>query len=215
MGSRQRMRRVPRSFGRRSTIGRDRRCSDLDQHHGALTSAVVDAHRSPSAPHDPRQWRYTRIMGSLRTTGRALKWTPCVIFSRPSSGSPRTRRPPVSRSAPCRCSMQELELDATGGRRREGHPARPSARSCRAPLDALGLAMRTHSPGLEADDVIASAATWACRKSWKLHHHHVRPRRRPLTSANHTQALRLIDAGMTALPSSAPPATGRHVRCRR
>ena len=43
-------------------------------------------------------------------------------------------------------------------------------------LDALGLATLT-PPGLEADDVNASGATWAERPRLELRDHHLRPRR--------------------------------------
>lgn len=65
-------------------------------------------------------------------------------------------------------------------------------------LDALGLATLT-PPGLEADDVAASAATWAVRHDWNCV---------IITSdrdsfahiSDHTQVLRLINGGITNSP---------------
>lgn len=65
-------------------------------------------------------------------------------------------------------------------------------------LDALGLATLT-PPGLEADDVNASAATWAARHDWNCV---------IITSdrdafahiSDHTQVLRLIDGGINGSP---------------
>ena len=65
-------------------------------------------------------------------------------------------------------------------------------------LDALGLATLT-PPGLEADDVNASAAAWACRHDWSCV---------IITSdrdafahiSDHTQVLRLIDGGIHGSP---------------
>ncbi len=65
-------------------------------------------------------------------------------------------------------------------------------------LDALGLATVT-PPGLEADDVNASAATWAGRNGWRCV---------IITSdrdafahiSDHTQVLRLIDGGINGSP---------------
>jgi len=69
-------------------------------------------------------------------------------------------------------------------------------------LDALGLATLT-PPGLEADDVNASAATWACRNDWSCI---------IITSdrdafahiSDHTQVLRLIDGGINGSPLLTP-----------
>ncbi|MFC5730581.1 MULTISPECIES: 5'-3' exonuclease [Nocardioides] len=65
-------------------------------------------------------------------------------------------------------------------------------------LDALGLATLT-PPGLEADDVNASAATWACDNDWNCV---------VITSdrdsfahiSEHTRVLRLIDGGISGSP---------------
>lgn len=65
-------------------------------------------------------------------------------------------------------------------------------------LDALGLATLT-PPGLEADDVNASAAAWACRNDWNCV---------IITSdrdsfahiSEHTQVLRLINGGIANSP---------------
>jgi 5'-3' exonuclease len=74
---------------------------------------------------------------------------------------------------------------------------------CGALLDALGLATLT-PPGLEADDVNASAAAWAVRNDWDCV---------LITSdrdafahiSEHTSVLRLIDGGIHGSPLLTPP----------
>ncbi|GAB2982639.1 5'-3' exonuclease H3TH domain-containing protein [Nocardioides montaniterrae] len=74
---------------------------------------------------------------------------------------------------------------------------------CGALLDALGLATLT-PPGLEADDVNASAATWAVRNDWDCV---------LITSdrdafahiSERTSVLRLIDGGIHGSPLLTPP----------
>ncbi len=69
-------------------------------------------------------------------------------------------------------------------------------------LDAIGLATLT-PPGLEADDVNASAATWACRNGWNCI---------VITSdrdafahiSDNTRVLRLIDGGINGSPLLTP-----------
>jgi 5'-3' exonuclease len=69
-------------------------------------------------------------------------------------------------------------------------------------LDAIGLATLT-PPGLEADDVNASAATWACHNDWNCI---------IITSdrdafahiSDHTRVLRLIDGGINGSPLLTP-----------
>ena len=69
-------------------------------------------------------------------------------------------------------------------------------------LDALGLAAVT-PPGLEADDIAASAATWAVRNNWNCvivtsdrdSFAHI---------SDHTKVLRLINGGINASPLLTP-----------
>jgi DNA polymerase-1 len=100
--------------------------------------------------------------------------------------------------------------DRTGSLRRDRYPDYKAGRADKDPdlvdqleragalLDALGLATLT-PPGLEADDVNASGATWAVRHDWSCV---------VITSdrdafahiSDHTQVLRLIDGGIHASP---------------
>lgn len=100
--------------------------------------------------------------------------------------------------------------DRTASLRQDAYPDYKAGRAQKDPelvdqleragalLDALGLATLTPS-GLEADDVNASAATWAVRHGWDCV---------IITSdrdafahiSDHTQVLRLIDGGIHASP---------------
>jgi DNA polymerase-1 len=100
--------------------------------------------------------------------------------------------------------------DRTASLRQDAYPDYKAGRAQKDPelvdqleragalLDALGLATLT-PPGLEADDVNASAATWAVRHGWDCV---------IITSdrdafahiSDHTQVLRLIDGGIHASP---------------
>ncbi len=100
--------------------------------------------------------------------------------------------------------------DRTASIRRDFYPAYKAGRAEKHPelvdqldragalLDALGLATLT-PPGLEADDVNASAAAWARRNDWNCI---------IITSdrdafahiSDHTQVLRLIDGGINGSP---------------
>ena len=100
--------------------------------------------------------------------------------------------------------------DRTASIRRDFYPAYKAGRAEKHPelidqldragalLDALGLATLT-PPGLEADDVNASAAAWARRNDWNCI---------IITSdrdafahiSDHTQVLRLIDGGISGSP---------------
>ncbi len=104
--------------------------------------------------------------------------------------------------------------DRTSSVREEFYPDYKAGRAAKDPqlvdqldragalLDALGLATLT-PPGLEADDVNASAATWACRNDWNCI---------IITSdrdafahiSDHTQVLRLIDGGINGSPLLTP-----------
>ena len=84
--------------------------------------------------------------------------------------------------------------DRTSSVREQAYPAYKAGRAEKDPqlvdqldragalLDALGL-LTSRPPGLEADDVNASAATWAERAGLALRADHLRPRRRSRTSA--------------------------------
>ncbi len=100
--------------------------------------------------------------------------------------------------------------DRTASVRRDAYPAYKAGRAEKHPelvaqleragalLDALGLATLT-PPGLEADDVSASGATWAVRHGWDCV---------IITSdrdafahiSDHTKVLRLIDGGIHGSP---------------
>jgi DNA polymerase-1 len=100
--------------------------------------------------------------------------------------------------------------DRTASLRQDAYPDYKAGRAQKDPelvdqleragalLDALGLATLT-PPGLEADDVNASAASWAVRHGWSCV---------IITSdrdafahiSDHTQVLRLIDGGISASP---------------
>lgn len=100
--------------------------------------------------------------------------------------------------------------DRTASARRDHYPAYKAGRAEKHPdligqleragalLDALGLATLT-PPGLEADDVSASGATWAGRHGWDCV---------IITSdrdafahiSDHTKVLRLIDGGIQSSP---------------
>ncbi|ROR90392.1 5'-3' exonuclease H3TH domain-containing protein [Nocardioides aurantiacus] len=100
--------------------------------------------------------------------------------------------------------------DRTSSQRRDRYPLYKAGRAEKHPelveqleragglLDALGLATLT-PPGLEADDVGASAAGWAVRHGWDCvivtsdrdAFAHISP---------HTRVLRLIDGGISASP---------------
>jgi len=100
--------------------------------------------------------------------------------------------------------------DRTASSRRDRYPDYKAGRAEKDPdlvdqldragalLDALGLATHT-PPGLEADDVNASGATWATRHGWDCV---------IITSdrdafahiSDHTQVLRLIDGGLHGSP---------------
>jgi 5'-3' exonuclease len=100
--------------------------------------------------------------------------------------------------------------DRTASIRRDFYPAYKAGRAEKHPdlvdqldragalLDAVGLATLT-PPGLEADDVNASAAAWARRNDWNCI---------IITSdrdafahiSDHTQVLRLIDGGISGSP---------------
>jgi DNA polymerase-1 len=100
--------------------------------------------------------------------------------------------------------------DRTSSVRRDAYPDYKAGRAEKDPmlveqldragamLDALGLATVT-PPGLEADDVNASAAAWAVRNGWNCV---------VITSdrdafaliSNHTQVLRLINGGINGSP---------------
>ncbi len=100
--------------------------------------------------------------------------------------------------------------DRTASVRRDFYPDYKAGRAAKDPalvdqldragalLDALGLATLT-PPGLEADDVNASAATWARARDWNCV---------IITSdrdafahiSDHTQVLRLIDGGINGSP---------------
>ena len=100
--------------------------------------------------------------------------------------------------------------DRTASVRRDAYPAYKAGRLAKDPalveqldragalLDALGLATLT-PPGLEADDVSASGATWAREHDWSCV---------IITSdrdafahiSDHTQVLRLINGGMSGSP---------------
>jgi 5'-3' exonuclease len=104
--------------------------------------------------------------------------------------------------------------DRTGSLRRDRYPAYKAGRAEKHPelveqleragalLDALGLATLT-PPGLEADDVNASAAAWARRHGWDCV---------VITSdrdafahiGEHTSVLRLIDGGINGSPLLTP-----------
>ncbi|MGO4258224.1 5'-3' exonuclease [Marmoricola sp. RAF53] len=104
--------------------------------------------------------------------------------------------------------------DRTASERRDFYPDYKAGRAEKDPalvdqldragalLDALGLATLT-PPGLEADDVNASAATWADEHGWSCV---------IITSdrdafahiSDHTQVLRLIDGGISASPLLTP-----------
>jgi DNA polymerase-1 len=105
--------------------------------------------------------------------------------------------------------------DRTASHRASAYPAYKAGRPPKPPelseqldrarpmLDALGLATLTPA-GLEADDVNASAATWAGDNGWDCV---------IITSdrdsfahiSEHTQVLRLIDGGLAASPLLTPP----------
>lgn len=104
--------------------------------------------------------------------------------------------------------------DRTASVRRDAYPDYKAGRAIKDPelveqleragalLDALGLATVT-PPGLEADDVTASAAAWAERHGWNCV---------IITSdrdafahiSEHTQVLRLINGGINASPLLTP-----------
>ncbi len=104
--------------------------------------------------------------------------------------------------------------DRTASVRRDAYPDYKAGRADKAPelveqleragdmLDALGLATLT-PPGLEADDVSASAAAWAVEHDWNCV---------IITSdrdafahiSDHTQVLRLIDGGIHGSPMLNP-----------
>lgn len=104
--------------------------------------------------------------------------------------------------------------DRTASVRRDRYPDYKAGRAAKDPelvdqleragalLDALGLATLT-PPGLEADDVNASGATWAERNGWNCI---------IITSdrdafahiSDHTRVLRLIDGGMAGSPLLTP-----------
>jgi DNA polymerase-1 len=104
--------------------------------------------------------------------------------------------------------------DRTASVRRDAYPDYKAGRAEKDPelidqldragalLDALGLATLT-PPGLEADDVNASGATWAERQGWNCviitsdrdAFAHISP---------HTQVLRLIDGGIHGSPMLNP-----------
>ncbi|TIC85632.1 5'-3' exonuclease H3TH domain-containing protein [Nocardioides sp. GY 10127] len=104
--------------------------------------------------------------------------------------------------------------DRTASERRDFYPDYKAGRAEKAPelvdqleragslLDALGLATVT-PPGLEADDVNASGASWAGRHGWECV---------VITSdrdafahiSEHTKVLRLIDGGIHASPLLTP-----------
>ena len=104
--------------------------------------------------------------------------------------------------------------DRTASVRRDAYPAYKAGRAEKDPalvdqleragalLDALGLATLT-PPGLEADDVNASAAAWAVRNDWDCV---------IITSdrdsfahiSEHTRVLRLIDGGINGSPLLTP-----------
>lgn len=92
----------------------------------------------------------------------------------------------------------ELYPDYKAGRAEKDAALIDQLERAGALLDALGLATLT-PPGLEADDVNASAATWACQNDWNCV---------LITSdrdafahiSDHTQVLRLIDGGISGSP---------------
>lgn len=104
--------------------------------------------------------------------------------------------------------------DRTASERRDFYPDYKAGRAEKDPrlvdqleragalLDALGLATLT-PPGLEADDVNASAATWAGRNGWDCvivtsdrdSFAHI---------SEHTRVLRLIDGGINGSPMLTP-----------
>ena len=104
--------------------------------------------------------------------------------------------------------------DRTSSLRRDSYPDYKAGRAAKdaelvdqleragALLDALGLATLT-PPGLEADDVNASGATWACSNDWNCI---------IITSdrdafahiSDHTRVLRLIDGGIAGSPLLTP-----------
>lgn len=105
--------------------------------------------------------------------------------------------------------------DRTSSRRRDAYPDYKAGRAPKDPelvdqldragglLDALGLATLT-PPGLEADDVNASAAAWAVRNDWDCVI--VTSDRDAFAHiSDHTRVLRLIDGGLAGSPLLTPP----------
>ena len=98
-----------------------------------------------------------------------------------------------------RSSVREEAYPAyKAGRRREGSRARRPAGARRRPARRAGPAHR-HPPGLEADDVSASAATWAERSGWNCVI--VTSDRDAFAHiSDQTQVLRLISGGINGSP---------------
>ena len=149
---------------------------------------------------------------STAAAARPGRCTGCCARSwRRSTSSRRTRCSSGSTTGPRRCARQAYPAYKAG--RAEKDPALvDQLERAAALLDALGMLTVT-PPGLEADDVNASAATWAERAGWNCV---------LITSdrdafahiSDRTQVLRLITGGISGLAAAQPGPAARDVRRR-
>ena len=125
----------------------------------------------------------------------------CARSSSRSTPSPPTPSSSASTTGPGRCA-RDLYPDYKAGRAEKDPELIDQLDRAAALLDALGLATLT-PPGLEADDVNASGATWATANGWDCviitsdrdAFAHISP---------HTRVLRLIDGGIHGSPTLNP-----------